>query len=63
MGVMLQAFCWDCPKVENREYQWWPFIESRLTLIAQAGFTALWLLAGKQSGRMEIDGLRSLRLL
>src|SRR5437667_7762605 len=42
MGVMLQAFYWDCPKLENREHQWWAFIKSRLPSIAQAGFTALW---------------------
>src|SRR5881275_2667416 len=22
MGVMLQAFYWDCPKAENREHKW-----------------------------------------
>ncbi len=43
MGVMLQAFYWDCPKAEEREHQWWAFIESKLPSIAQAGFTALWL--------------------
>jgi glycosidase len=43
MGVMLQAFYWDCPKAENREHQWWAYIKSKLPTIAQAGFTALWL--------------------
>jgi alpha-amylase len=43
MGVMLQAFYWDCPHAENREHQWWNFIKSKLPAIAQAGFTALWL--------------------
>src|SRR4249920_304130 len=43
MGVMLQAFYWDCPQTENREHQWWSFIKSNLPAIAQAGFTALWL--------------------
>jgi alpha-amylase len=42
MGVMLQAFYWDCPKSENREHQWWTLIKSKLSVIAQAGFTALW---------------------
>ncbi|MFH1334921.1 MAG: hypothetical protein ABII96_00230 [Candidatus Zixiibacteriota bacterium] len=23
MGVIMQAFYWDCPKTENKEYQWW----------------------------------------
>ena len=43
MGVMLQAFYWDCPQTENREHQWWSFIKTKLPGIAQAGFTALWL--------------------
>src|SRR5204862_847795 len=43
MGVMLQAFYWDCPQAENREHQWWSIIKSKLPAIAQAGFTALWL--------------------
>ncbi len=43
MGVMLQAFYWDCPHSENREHQWWNFIKSKLPAIAQAGFSALWL--------------------
>jgi alpha-amylase len=43
MGVMLQAFYWDCPKAENREHQWWTYIKSKLPAIAEAGFTALWL--------------------
>ena len=43
MGVMLQAFYWDCPRAENREHQWWNFINRDCRGIAQAGFTALWL--------------------
>jgi len=43
MGAMLQAFYWDCPKAENQEHQWWAFIKSKPPLIAEAGFTALWL--------------------
>jgi hypothetical protein len=23
MGVMMQAFYWDCPKVDNKEFAWW----------------------------------------
>jgi alpha-amylase len=38
MGVMLQAFYWDCPKAEDCEHQWWAFVKSKLPLIAQAGF-------------------------
>lgn len=43
MGVMLQTFYWDCPSAENREGQWWNYIQSKLPEITQAGFTALWL--------------------
>jgi alpha-amylase len=43
MGVMLQAFYWNCPQAENREHQWWSLIKTKLPGIAQAGFTALWL--------------------
>src|SRR3989440_2166694 len=43
MGVMLQAFYWDCPTAENREHEWWVYIKSKLPSIAQAGYTALWL--------------------
>jgi alpha-amylase len=43
MGVMLQAFYWDCTKADNREHEWWTFIKSKLPGIAEAGFTALWL--------------------
>ena len=43
MGVMLQAFYWDCPQAENCEHQWWSFIQSKLPAIAKAGFTAVWL--------------------
>ena len=40
---MLQAFYWDCPKAESSEHAWWTFIKSKLPVIAEAGFTALWL--------------------
>jgi hypothetical protein len=36
MGVMLQAFYWDCPKAENQEHEWWTFIKSKLPGIAKA---------------------------
>jgi len=43
MGVMFQAFYWDCPAEENCEYQWWSYLKTKLPEIAQAGFTSLWL--------------------
>ena len=43
MGVMLQAFYWDCPKEDNREFSWWNFVQERIPSLADAGFTSLWL--------------------
>ncbi len=43
MGVMLQAFYWDCPRDSGREFQWWLTIRAELPALAKAGFTALWL--------------------
>ncbi len=43
MGVLLQAFYWDCPREERREYGWWNHLAGKLPELARAGFTALWL--------------------
>jgi alpha-amylase len=43
MGVIMQAFYWDCPKLENKESGWWLFLQSKITELKKAGFTALWL--------------------
>jgi alpha-amylase len=43
MGVMLQAFYWDCPRLEEREHRWWDLVREKLPSLARAGFTALWL--------------------
>lgn len=43
MGVMLQAFYWDCPHAEGREYQWWNTVRQQVPSLAKAGFSALWL--------------------
>jgi alpha-amylase len=43
MGVMMQAFHWDCPRVNNREHAWWSFVREEVPALARAGFTALWL--------------------
>jgi alpha-amylase len=43
MGVMLQAFHWDCPREDKKEYQWWNHINEKIPLLAKTGFTALWL--------------------
>jgi alpha-amylase len=43
MGVLLQAFYWDCPRVAGVEFGWWPYVTARLDAVREAGFTALWL--------------------
>jgi alpha-amylase len=43
MGVMMQAFYWDCPREEQKEYAWWDFVATKLEGLRKAGFTALWL--------------------
>jgi alpha-amylase len=43
MGVMMQAFHWDCPRVDNREFSWWNFVGQKIPSLSQVGFTSLWL--------------------
>jgi alpha-amylase len=43
MGVLMQAFYWDCPRQEQQEKKWWTFVSSKLDELKRAGFTALWL--------------------
>jgi alpha-amylase len=43
MGVMMQSFYWDCPKVDNKEFAWWNYIQEKIPSLAQAGFSSLWL--------------------
>ena len=43
MGVIMQAFYWDCPQADHREFAWWELVREKVPALAQAGFTALWL--------------------
>ena len=43
MGVMLQTFYWDCPREDNKEFQWWNTICKQIPSLAKTGFTSLWL--------------------
>ncbi len=43
MGVMMQAFYWDCPKHEQQEFEWWNVLRSKVPELSAAGFSALWL--------------------
>jgi alpha-amylase len=43
MGVIMQAFYWDCPRLEGKEHQWWNHIKSKVQSLSNVGVTALWL--------------------
>lgn len=43
MGVMLQAFYWDCPRIENKEFKWWQYVREQIPALVRVGFTSLWL--------------------
>ena len=30
MGVMMQTFFWDCPRIDNKEGQWWNYIREQV---------------------------------
>ncbi len=40
---MMQAFYWDCPKEEGKEFEWWNFVAERVERLGKAGINALWL--------------------
>jgi len=43
MGVLFQAFYWNCPQQQNQDGTWWNFVATKIPELQQAGFTALWL--------------------
>jgi alpha-amylase len=43
MGVIMQAFYWNCPEIDNKEFAWWPFVQEKTKSLADIGFSALWL--------------------
>jgi alpha-amylase len=43
MAVMMQAFYWDSPKLENKEHEWWNFVAEKVDDLGKAGINALWL--------------------
>lgn len=43
MGVMMQAFYWDCPRVDNKEFSWWKYVQEQIPSLIQVGFTMIWL--------------------
>jgi alpha-amylase len=53
MGVMMQAFYWDCPREEGREYEWWNYLKENIPHLAELGFTALWLPPVHKAGNLS----------
>lgn len=43
MAVMMQAFYWDCPREDKREFEWWNYVREKVATLAQLGFASLWL--------------------
>lgn len=43
MGVIMQAFYWDCPRLEDKEFEWWNFLKEKVGALSEVGFTAVWL--------------------
>lgn len=43
MAAMMQAFHWDCPRVDGLEFRWWTHISDKIPTLAPLGFDKLWL--------------------
>ena len=43
MGVLMQAFYWDCPRADEQEFAWWNHVATKIDELEEAGITALWL--------------------
>jgi len=52
MGVLMQAFHWDCPRLDGQEFKWWNFVSTKLGELKNAGFTALWLPPASKGGNI-----------
>lgn len=53
MGVMLQAFFWDCPRRDHKEFQWWEYVCQQVPSLADVGFTSLWLPPVHKAGNLN----------
>jgi len=53
MGVMMQSFYWNCPRVEGKECQWWDRVRSEIPGLKSAGFTALWLPPASKAANLD----------
>ncbi len=52
MGAIMQCFYWDCPRRENAEFNWWNTVKEKIKILADAGFTALWLPPASKAANM-----------
>ena len=52
MGVLMQAFHWDCPRVDQKEFGWWKHVRAQLPALAKAGITSLWLPPAHKPGNI-----------
>ena len=43
MSAMMQAFYWDCPREDQREFEWWNYLRTKIASLVQVGFETLWL--------------------
>jgi alpha-amylase len=43
MGVLMQAFYWNCPDVSNQQFNWWNIVKNEIAHLKTVGITALWL--------------------
>jgi alpha-amylase len=56
MGVILQVFYWNCPQLENQEFEWWNFLQGKVASLSEVGFTALWLPPISKAGAQKSMG-------
>jgi alpha-amylase len=43
MSVIMQAFYWNAPRHEEKEFAWWNYIREQVPHLHDVGFTSLWL--------------------
>ena len=55
IGVVMQAFYWNCPGNEGRPGEWWNLVREQVPRLAATGFTALWLPVVCQNSIVTLD--------
>ena len=59
MGVIMQAFHWDCPREDKKEFQWWNFINEKIPVAGKGWIYLVVASSDTQSGESgwTFDGL------